>query len=98
MNLQLGLALRDRGLDAVEHTNETWVEAMRAFAKRHSNSYGEVTADDVRHYTRSIGWMPESPNAFGAIFRNAGWQAIERTRSTWPGNHGRSIVVWRWQP
>ena len=92
----LGLRLKEGGLDAVEHSNESWVEGMRKFAKRFSEQFGQVNADDVRRYSRKIGWHPESPNAFGAVFRGQGWRAIGRTKSEWPGNHGREIKVWRW--
>jgi len=93
---QLGLNLKQTGLDAVEHSNLTWVEQMRILARSFSLGHGSVTADEVRGYAREMDWHPESPNAYGAVFRGEHWKAIGRTRSTWPGNHGRSICVWQW--
>jgi hypothetical protein len=95
---QLGLPLRlkSRGLDAVENANLTWVETMREHAKVISLTLGEVTADDVRQFARDIEWQPESPNAYGAVFRGKHWQCIGRTKSKHPGNHAREIRVWRW--
>jgi len=93
---QLGLQLKQRGLDAVEHSNETWVERMRICAREVSRECGGVTADDVRGYAQFIGWHPESPNAYGAVFRGKRWQCIGRKKSEHPGNHSREIRVWKW--
>ena len=93
---QLGLALKQRGLDAVEESNLTWVEAMRDHARVISLMTGEVTADDVRQHAREMEWQPESPNAFGAVFRGRHWLCIGRTKSKHPGNHAREIRVWKW--
>jgi len=93
---QLGLQLKQRGLDAVEHSNPTWVESMRWWAKHQSRQHGKVSADDVRRFSRQLDWQPESPNAYGAIFRGKHWQCIGRKKSEHPGNHSREIRVWKW--
>jgi len=73
-----------------------WVEAMRDHARVISLMTGEVTADDVRQHAREMEWQPESPNAFGAVFRGRHWLCIGRTKSKHPGNHAREIRVWKW--
>jgi len=95
---QLALKLKERGLDAVEESNLTWVEEMRHHARYVSLREGKVTADNVRDHARAIGWKPDKPNAYGAIFRGKHWRCIGRTKSTWPGNHAREIRIWKWVP
>ena len=92
----LGLRLKERGLDAVTETNLTWVENMRVWAMCKSQMDGEVNADDIRAYSRRMDWKPDSPNAFGAVFRGRNWKCIGRCKSAWPGNHGRSICIWKY--
>ena len=94
--ISLPLRLKARGLEAVESSNLTWVETMRKHAKIISLMQGSVTADDVRRYSREIRWQPESPNAFGAVFKPNGWKPTGWTQSQWPSNHGRAIRVWVW--
>lgn len=100
---QLGLKLKQRGLDAVEHSNLTWVEAMREYAKQVSAQEGCVCADDIREYANRIDWHPAHHNAFGAVFRPKwrdgiggfvmmGWRASDA-----PSRHSAVIRVWRWQ-
>ena len=93
---QLGMRLRERGLDAVENSHLTWVEAMREQAKRVSLATGHVSADEIRKYARSIQWNPESPNAYGAVFRGKAWRCIGRKKSDHPGNHAREIRIWKY--
>ena len=93
---QLGMRLKVRGLDAVEESHLTWVEEMREQAKRVSHATGQTSADDIRKYARAIGWQPESPNAYGAVFRGKCWRCIGRKKSEHPGNHAREIRIWRW--
>ena len=97
MNQQsLPLRLKATGMDAVENSNITWVELMRSHAIWTCAADGSVTADDVRKYAREIDWQPDSPNAYGAIFRGKRWQCIGRKKSEAPSNHAREIRVWRW--
>jgi len=96
--MNLGLRLKDRGLDAVENSNESWVDTMRKYAVWFSLKAGSVTADNVRQYARNIDFQPDSPNAYGAIFRGKGWKCVGRTKSSHPGNHAREIRVWRYEP
>ena len=91
---QLALRLKQRGIDAVEESNLTWVEEMRQHARFVSLRDGSVTADDVRDHVQAIGWKPESPNAYGAVFRGKHWKCIGRCKSKHPGNHAREIKVW----
>ena len=93
---QLGLQLKQRGLDAVEQSNLSWVEEMRQFARNLSLWNGQVCADDVRRRAHSLDWPPDSPNAYGAIFRGKHWRCIGRKKSEHPGNHAREIRVWKW--
>ena len=93
---QLGLQLKQRGLDAVEQSNLPWVEYMREAAKHESRKTGSVDADYVRACVRFMNWKPDSPNSYGAIFRGKHWRCIGRKKSEHPGNHAREIRVWRW--
>ena len=92
----LPLRLKATGLDAVEHTNLTWVEEMRHFARWVCEVKGSASADDVRGHARAIHWKPDSPNAYGAVFRGKHWKCVGRKKSEAPSNYAREIRVWRW--
>ena len=96
MSAQLGLALKESGLDAIEVSNAAWLKKMREYAVTFSRFTGEVSADDVRRYAEQVHWKPHHSNAYGGIFRGTGWKAIGYTQSQHPSNHGRTIRVWRW--
>ena len=96
MSAQLGLRLKQRGIDAVEESNFDWVSFMRELAQTHSDIYGSVTADNVRNVSEKTARHPKHPNAYGAVFKGKGWKAIGYTQSQHPSNHGRTIRVWRW--
>ena len=97
MNEQLGLFMRDRGIDSVEQNNLTWVERMRFHAKKISDTFGEVCADDLREIAARTHDNPEHCNAWGAVFRGKQWRVIGRRKSTTPTAHAREIKVWKWQ-
>ena len=96
MNTQLGLALKESGLDAIEVSNQAWLKKMREFAVGFSRQHTEVTADDVRYYAGRVHWKPHHSNAYGGIFRGPGWKPVGYTQSRHPSNHGRTIRIWRW--
>ena len=96
MSAQLGLALKESGLDAIEVSNAAWLKKMREYAVSFSRNHGEVSADDVREYAERVNWKPHHSNAYGGIFRGDGWEAISYIPSRHKSNHGRMIRVWRW--
>ncbi len=94
--MQLGLQLRDRGIDRVVDNNREWVESMRAQARRiaRSRDSREVTVDDLRPFTKLYG-TPISNNAWGGIFRGSEWK-LDRYRPSARGKrHGGRIGVWK---
>jgi hypothetical protein len=93
---QLGLFLRDNGLDSVENNNLTWVERMREIAKKISIEQGEVCADDLRRIADRANDNPDHVNAWGAVFRGSQWRVIGRRKSITPSAHAREIKVWRY--
>lgn len=94
--MQLGLALKEEGLDAVSVTDKTWVESMRESAIRISNLKGMVSSDDLREISAKSGYLPKHPNSWGAILRGKDWEMVGRKRSTHPSNHAREIKIFRW--
>lgn len=92
--LQLGLALRDRGLDAVEHNNEQWVDMMRRQARRICMVHGNVTSDELHDHAERIGWQPAHHNAYGAVFRSPGWKSLGFRASGRAQARGRIIRIW----
>lgn len=94
--LQLGMNLRDYGLDLVEANNLTWIERLRKVAQHISNVRGSVSADDLRRYAAKHNDYPAHQNAWGGVFRGNEWLAIGRKKSTTVTAHARWIMVWRW--
>ena len=92
---QMGLRLKESGLDSVEQNNLTWVERMRLWAKIHADIHGSVSADDVRRLAKDD--EPDHPNAYGSIFRPKEWRCVGRKVSETASCHGREIKVWKWQ-
>lgn len=95
-NLFEGRNRRDEGAQRVADNNASWVHEMRSFARRRSASDGYVTADDIREHCEALGWWPKHPNAFGAVFRQKGWERIGFVQSTHKTNNARVIGQWKW--
>ena len=94
---QLGLFMRDNGLDSVENNNLNWVERMREIAKNISAEIGEVCADDLRRIADKTNDQPGHPNAWGSVFRGREWHVVGRRKSITPTAHAREIKVWRYR-
>ena len=94
---QIGLRLKESGLDAVEEHNLSWVERMRLWAKIHADIHGFVSADDIRRIAVREGDEPDHPNAWGSLFRPKEWRCVGRKQSAWASCHGREIKIWKYQ-
>ena len=97
MSAQLGLDLRDRGLDSVEGNSMTFQEQMRAEAIRICRLKGWVDSDDLREYAEAEGIEPHHKNAWGAVFRGNDWVTVGITNSRVPTNHARLIRRWAYK-
>ena len=97
MSAQLGLNLRDRGLDSVETNSMTFQERMRREAIRICRRKGWVDSDDLREFAEAEGIEPHHPNAWGAVFRGANWVTVGITNSRVPTNHARLIRRWAYK-
>lgn len=96
--LELGEQRRDAGIEKVSANNSEFLNTMRHVARRISQWRGQVSADDLRVWADEKGGMqPSHPNAWGGVFKQAGWVCTGRRKSAWPSNHGRWIAVWRWE-
>jgi hypothetical protein len=89
-----GSILKERGLDSVESHEATFVEKMRKRAFEIATESGTVTSDDLRHYAKAYGIVPNHQNAWGAIFRGKLWRSVGRKKSSLNSNHNREIRVW----
>ena len=94
---QLGLFMRDNGLDSVENNNLSWVERMREIAKGISAETGEVCADDLRRIADRTNDQPGHVNGWGSVFRGKEWHVVGRRKSVTPTAHAREIKVWRYR-
>lgn len=92
-SLQLGLELRDQGIESVSRNNDQWLKAMRARARQIARARGTVSSDDIHEYADALGWHPNHRNAFGAIFR-VGFRHVDWMKSTRPEARGRDIKTW----
>ena len=96
LSLTEGQRLKREGQETVAENNRYFIFMMRNQAKRHCDIHGQVTTDDLRRWAAGLGIYPTHPNAYGSIFKGKGWTVIGRQPSKLPGNHARSISVWRW--
>ncbi len=86
--------LADAGIQSVGTHNASFVDIMRAEARRIARAVGSVTSDDLRRYAKAHDLKPNHPNAWGAIFRGAEWKMVGRMKSKLMSNHAREIKVW----
>ena len=98
MSTQLGLQLRDTGLDRVEQKSMTFQERMRMEAIRICRLKGYVDSDDLRELAEEEGIEPHHKNAWGAVFRGSDWVAVGVANSRIPTNHARLIRRWAYKP
>lgn len=95
LDLKLAIAERDLGLDAVECSNEVFIETARAGARMICRAKGSVTADDMREWCADRGLQPKNKNAWGAIFRGHEFVPVGFVISKQVSGHGNTIRVWR---
>ena len=76
--------------------NNSWVFWARDVARHECAETGWVTIDDVRRVSDLYGYQPDSPKAFGAVFKQPGWTMVGRQRSTYQSNNGRYVCQWQW--
>jgi len=100
LNARLAEEQKQMGLDLVETSNPTFIETMRAQARRIARERGEVCADDLREWLETEGKrrgvpVPTSMNAMGAIFRGKEWVFVRFTKSRQVQGHKNLIRVWR---
>lgn len=92
-----GELAKQRGLDAVESRDPSFVTTMRQIAKSISLRDGQVTSDDLRRYAQAHEIRPAHPNTWGSIFRGPGWEQLGFTHSAKVTNRHRRITIWRWK-
>ena len=86
----------DAALAHVDLNNLSWLQWARGEAQSISDQRGSVTTDNLREVSDRYGFQPDSPHAWGAVFKCAGWRCIGRQRSRYPSSNGRFIGVWRY--
>lgn len=93
MSSQLTL---DAALAGVESNNGDWLRWARVEAQAMSLLRGSVTSDDVREKANLYGLQPDSPHAWGAIFKAPGWRWVGREPSRIVSNNKRWINRYQW--
>jgi hypothetical protein len=91
----LGQRLKEQGLNLVESNNQSFVDAMRELARAVIKYKGTCSMDDLRVLAEDYGIEPNHPNAYGAVFNNKEFKAVDRIPSVIPSNHYRKINLWR---
>jgi hypothetical protein len=95
--LKLGELLKKEGIERVYLNNEEWVSEARREAVRISSRIGSVSAVDIRRWADRTGYHPQSPNAWGAVFRGKQWKPTgvwEKARHA--EGHARQVQVWKY--
>jgi hypothetical protein len=96
MGLKQGGKLRDEGIAIVESNNAEWVAWARTTAMMFCLRHGSVHIDDIREEADLGGYLPDSSNAWGAIFRGGQWEKTgEYRQSRFASNHGHASPVWK---
>lgn len=97
LSLEQGQRLKREGQQKIDSRNKRFIYDMRVYARAMSDMFGKVTTDDLRRHATGLGEYPTHHNAWGCIFKQKGWTVIGRQPSKLPGNHARSIAVWKWE-
>ena len=102
MKLHDGLALKNAGIRKAISNNMEFVETMRLLAiylhRQSGNEY--ITIDPLRAFADERGIVPQTPNAWGGVFRKAppGWKFTNTGRtqiSNYTSNHGRRVSIFK---
>lgn len=89
-----GRRRRDAGVEATESANGEWIQRIRAVAVALRRQLGTTTVDDLRVYADNHNLQPQSPNAWGAVFRGEHWEVRGYAQSAYKSNHARRVIVW----
>ena len=95
-DIEEGRGRQSDGLASIESNHAAWLLQMRAHARAVCYAFGHVTADDLRAYADERRLWPTHSNAWGAVFKEKGWECTGRVYSAYVSNHGREIKRWRW--
>jgi hypothetical protein len=93
--LMLALKARDEGIQAVSHSNATFIETVRSAARMICRKNGTVSADDVREWAKQRGIEPTHKNAWGAVFCKSEFEFVCYFRSRQLSGRGNLISRWR---
>ena len=96
LDLYAGQQAKAEGLRRIEAHHPDFLAEVRAFARQVSARRGWVSIDDLRVEARARGLAPRHPNAWGAVFKESGWQQVGRRASAFPSNHAREVRTWKW--
>lgn len=91
-----GMERKREGIEAVSIHNSDWLAWIRKVAKDICRRNGSVASDDLRTICQTHKREPDHPNAWGAVFREAGWEPVGRRQSATDSAHAREVKVWRW--
>jgi len=91
----IGAKRKKRGLALVELSCAEFLAEMRTEAKKHAARHGYVTTDNLREYATMKKLRPDTPNAWGAIFKGSEWECVGRVPSRYRTNNARYICQWR---
>ena len=94
--LSLGEELRDEGIEATAKDNEQWLRWIRREAVKLSAKHGRVSSSDLRKIADAAKFQPFSENAWGAVFRVPGWEAIGWESNARASAHARAVRVWKY--
>lgn len=99
LDLDLGLALKARGMTTAEANGSDWLtEVLRPIARMLATRIPsrELCADDVSYYLLCNDIeVPKGP-FWGSLFKTKDWVFTGKRRpSALPSNHGRELKVWR---
>jgi hypothetical protein len=93
--IDLGERLKEQGQKQVEEHNRQWIDWMRMQARFLAEKNGVVSTDDLQDLADWWNRHPGHPNAWGAIFRDAGFARVGYTKSRRPKARCRVISVWK---
>jgi hypothetical protein len=92
---QSGEQLKQIGMSQAEANNLAFTTEARKAAIKFCRRFGQVTADDVRDITDTLGLEPDSNyNCMGPVMRHAGLTIKGYTKSKRKPNHGRMMGIW----
>jgi len=90
-----GQSRKRAGMSKAAANNAEWLEWIRAQARAIGTYQETVSADDLRPIADAMNRHPNTPNAWGSVFKGSEWVFVDRVKSKTRSRHAGIICRYR---